>query len=118
MSHRLLDAGHQQQHHYYSQNQQLNMNMNSNSRILISSEKGFGYLLLILTILAGIYFLSLCYQRWKKIRDFHIMEETRAHTNELADMGMDSEHGPDGPDGPDDNDIHELDQDTKGDGLL
>ena len=66
---------------------------NGISRSLQSGQKGFGYLLLVFTIFASFYLFYLCYQRWRSIRDFHVMEETREHTSELADMGMESEHG-------------------------
>lgn len=82
-------------------------NDNMNPRNLLSAQKGFGYLLLVLSILAVVYLIWLCYQRWKKIRDFQFMEETRAHTTELEDIGMDSSHGEE-----------EHDRETKGDGLL
>jgi len=63
--------------------------------------------------MAILYFISLGYQRWKKIRDFHVMEETRAHTHELADIGMNSLHGRNNIEANSD-----PERDTKGDGLI
>lgn len=79
----------------------------SEHRLLASNtQKGFGALLIILLILALFYGIYLCYKRWKKIQDFQAMEETRAHTSELVDMG-DSRHGED-----------EIERDERGDELL
>eukprot|EP00586_Coscinodiscus_wailesii_P011233 CAMPEP_0172500016 /NCGR_PEP_ID=MMETSP1066-20121228/133528_1 /TAXON_ID=671091 /ORGANISM="Coscinodiscus wailesii, Strain CCMP2513" /LENGTH=119 /DNA_ID=CAMNT_0013274055 /DNA_START=184 /DNA_END=543 /DNA_ORIENTATION=- len=63
----------------------------------LSSRQGFGYLLLTLVILSLFYVLYLCYKRWRTIREFQKMEETRVQADivlsEMSDMGMGSLHG-------------------------
>jgi len=60
-------------------------------RNLLDKSQRYGYFLLSLVILAGLYILYLVYKRWRHVRDFQELEIINAQANNvLSDMKEDN----------------------------